>query len=256
MANGRIAWQGTSRQSQAGNLVDIEFDRALAELQAAASGFASTCIGDSRVRMQYARDIAAMAEEFKQSVRSGAMSGRDAAAAASRMRNEIMDLSRLRSSATAQAYAAARKKTGKTMVELMEVYAQRLFRVEAAALTEAQQAAVFAELLAAAGRPDQQVMGLARMLGRAGRRVWFVSLAIATYEIAEAEDKPREAVRQGVLIGSGVAGTAMTGTAAVAAGVCAATAPVCIGIAALIGGMLFAFGSDLLLDSIYPRPAR
>lgn len=98
-------------------------------------------------------------------------------------------------------------------------------------------------------------MALSSTLGKIGRRLFLVSLAVAAYEIYEAEDKPREVARQSVLAGAGIAGGLAGGAGAVSAGVCAATAPVCVGVTALVGGLLFAFGADLTFGTIYPRPA-
>lgn len=42
--------------------------------------------------------------------------------------------------------------------------------------------------------------------------------------------------------------------AVVATGVCAATAPVCIGVAALVGGILASIGTDLLFGTVYVSP--
>ena len=83
-----------------------------------------------------------------------------------------------------------------------------------------------------------------------------VAAGAGSYEIYAAEDKPREVARQGVLAGAGVAGGWAVGSAALATGVCAATAPICVGVAALAGVLVSAFGADLAFDSLLPRPAR
>lgn len=229
---------------------------ALSELQATAANFAAMCIKDARVRTQYAQDIQSVSREFLDAVKIGRMPAKTAAEQVQALRNQIMDLSRLRSSPVGRAYATSLKQQGRTLAELTEKYASRLFQKPFAALTEAQQASVYAELVAAGGRADPAVMALSRTLGKIGRRLFLVSLAVAAFEIYEAEDKPREVARQGVLAGAGVAGGVVGGAAAVGAGLCAATAPVCVGVAALIGGVLFAFGADLTFGTLYPAPSR
>lgn len=184
----------------------------------------------------------------------GRMSARTAAEQVNALRNQILDLARLRSSPTGRAYAMRLKQQGKTLGELGEKYAIRLFRKPFATLSEAEQAAVNAEVVATGGRADPAVMALSSTLGKIGRRLFLVSLAVAVYEIYEADDKPREVARQSVLAGAGIAGGLAGGAGAVAVGVCAATAPVCVGVAALVGGLLFAFGADLTFGTIYPRP--
>lgn len=230
--------------------------RAIAALQATGYNFASACIQESRVRAQYIRDIQAVSVEFLETVRSGQMSPRAAAAEVNLLRNQILELARLRSSPTGRAFAARLKPQGRAMADLVEKYGQRLFRKPFEALSESQQAAVYCEIVAAAGRGDERVIAMARRLGRLGKRVLFISLAVAAFEVYAAEDKPREIGRQSVLAGAGVAGGWAVGGAALATGACAATAPVCVGIAALVGGVVFAYGADLAFDSLLPKPAR
>lgn len=245
MASASIQQQSIEKQA---------LDRALAELQATAANFAASCIQDSRVRAQYVQDIHAVSREFGDLIASGKMSAKEAAERVNVLRNQIMDLSRMRSSPTGRAYATRLKLKGKALEELMETYGKRLFGKSFSALSEGEQAAVYAEIVAAGGRADPGIVAMAESLGRIGKRLLLVSLAIAAYEIAAADDKPREIARQGLLAGTGIAGGYAVGAGAVATGVCAATAPVCVGVAALVGGILFAFGADLAFDSIYPKP--
>jgi hypothetical protein len=231
-------------------------EEALAALQATASQFGAACVNDARMRLQYARDVAAASRELREASEAGRISVHEAAAQAVAMRNQIMEFARRRSSPTARAYAMRLKREGRTVAELSEKYAQRLYGNTFSALPEQRQASVFKEIIQAAGRPDDGVMRLAQQLGRAGQRVLLVSLAVALYEIIRADDKQREVARQGALASAGLVGGWAAGGTAVAAGMCAATAPVCVGAAAVIGGLLAAYGADVGLDSLYPRSAR
>lgn len=235
---------------------DALLKTALTSLQATASQFTASCINDLRVRLQYARDIAAMAEEFRTAVQTGQLSVHHAAEQASAVRNRLMELSRLKSSPTDRAYAARLKRNGRSFAELELKYAQPLYGESFAVLSEGRRATVYAETIRGAGRPDPGVMRLAQQIGKAGQRVLLVSLAIAVYEIAKSDDWPREMARQGAISGAGIFGGWMTGTAALATGVCAATAPVCVTAAALVGGMLVAYGADLGFTGFYPRSSR
>ena len=230
-------------------------EQALSTLHATASNFAFTCIKDSSVRAQYMRDITATSNEYRNLIQVGKMTAQDAAEQVSSLRNNIMDLSRLRSSPIGRAYAMKLKRYGRSMAELTEKYAQRQFRKGFETLSESQKTKNYLEIVRSAGRHDPAVAALAQKLGKIGRRLFLVSLAVAVYEVYEAEDKPMEVARQGIIAGAGIVGGATVGAGAVAAGVCAATAPVCVGAAALIGGMLFAFGADLTFGTIYPQPA-
>lgn len=230
------------------------FSAALASLQGTASNFAAHCIQDSRVREQYLRDIQKMSAEFVRAVESGKMSPREAATLASQMRNEILDLSRLRNSPVGRAYAKKLKPSGRTMADLTEHYATKMFQQPFESLSERQQATIFKEMIQSAGRDRGAVSGIAKTLGVAGKRVLFVSLAVAAYEIYQAEDKTTETMHQGAIATAGIAGGWGAGAAVVATGVCAATAPVCIGVAALVGGILASVGTDLLFGTMYVSP--
>ena len=230
--------------------------KALAELQITAANFATMCINDAEVRRQYTHDTASAAAEIRLAVQSGRLSPKDAAELANKMRNELLELSRGRSSPAARAYAMQLKKDGLPMGKLAERYAQRMFGKSFASLSESQQAGVYTEIVNAAGRGNQAVAAFAKALGKAGQRLLIVSVAVAIYEIWESEDKTREAARQGSLAAAGIAGGWAVGAGVVAVGVCAATAPICVGVAALIGGMLFAAGTDLAFNTMYPVPTR
>jgi hypothetical protein len=229
-------------------------DDELKALNGTATNFAYSCVRDARVREQYLRDMSAMAAEVRYSVTRGILSPEQAAEQVRALRNEIMDLARTKSSPIGRSYAMKLKAQGRTMEWLLEKYAQKAFRRAFAELTESQQTAVYLEIIQAAARPDSKVVALARMLGKVGRRIYLVSVAVAAYEIWEADDKGREVLRQGVIGVAGPIGGVAGGAAAVATGACAATAPLCVGLAALIGGLLFSFGSDWAFGSIYPTP--
>ncbi|WP_162878130.1 hypothetical protein [Trinickia diaoshuihuensis] len=191
--------------------------------------------------------------ELQAAIDEGRMSVREATARAVEMRNQIMELTRRKSSPTARAYAMRLKREGRSIADLSEKYARRLYKDDFSSLSEQRQASVYKEIIQAAGRPDEAVMRLAGQLDRVGRRLLLVSLAVAVYEVAESDDKPREVVRQGALAGAGLVGGWAAGGAAVAMGVCAATAPVCVGAIVFAGGLLAAYGADAGLDSLYPR---
>lgn len=67
--------------------------KALDSLQSTASHFGLTAIRESKVRMQYMRDIANAISEIKVKVKSRQLSTAEGAKIAQLMRNEILDLS-------------------------------------------------------------------------------------------------------------------------------------------------------------------
>jgi len=128
--------------------------------QGIASQFGATCINDARARLLYARDIAAVPGELRAAINAGSISVSDAAAQAVALRNRIMELARRRSSPTARAYAMRLKRDGRSVSELSEKYAQRLYGSTFSALSERRRASVFKEIIRASARPDEGVMRL------------------------------------------------------------------------------------------------
>ncbi|RDU99008.1 hypothetical protein [Trinickia dinghuensis] len=200
--------------------------------------------------------ISASSKELRAAIDAGSISVREATERAVAMRNQIMELARRRSSPTARAYATRLKREGRSVADLSEKYAQRLYHSTFSELSEQRQVGAFKEIIQAAGWPDDAVMRLAEQLERGGRRLLLVSLAVAVYEVVEFDNRPRELARQSILVGAGVVGGWAAGSAAVATGVCVATAPVCVGALVFVGGVLAAYGADAGFDSLYSPVVR
>jgi len=75
-----------------------------------------------------------------------------------------------------------------------------------------------------------------------GRGLLVVTIGVAVYNIAAAEDKVTATAREGVIIGGGFSGGAAGG--AVAGLTCGPGAPVCVTIGVFVGGALGALGAD------------
>ena len=232
----------------------LELQRALDALQATAAHFGTSAQIDARIRLNYQALARKAATEILDAVRRGELTASEGAAQAQTLRNAAMDMMRARTSPTVLAYAKSLKGTGKTLGELCEKYAAELFGKPFAALPESQQASVWLRIIAKSGQPNAAINAQAQMLRHAGRALLVLSLALAIADIVNAEDKPREVAHQGTLLAAGVAGGYVAGAGAVALGVCAATAPVCVGAAAIIGAMALAFGTDWAFSSLWPRP--
>jgi hypothetical protein len=135
------------------------------------------------------------------------------------------------------------------MEQLQAKYAARLFGKEFGELAAAEQDAVFLEIVRAAGRPNPRFTAAASGLGKVGKGLLIVSLAFAVYNVASSDRPGREAVKQGAGIGAGFLGSVAGGAAAGLA--CGPGAPVCVGVGALVGGVLFAVGADFTFDWLW-----
>lgn len=228
-----------------------ELEEALQDLQSTANYFSLNCIKDSKVRFQYYKDIRGIPTEINTMVQEGQLTLSEAAELASRMRNQILELSRKQSSQVGRAYAMKMKKQGKNIGELREKYATKDFGKNFSELNELEETSVYKTIIKASGHANDDVMIMAQRMGKIGRRILFVSLAISVYEVLESDNKPKEIAHQGVVTSAGVLGGLGAGAAAVGMGVCAATAPICVGIISFIGAFVASYGADSIFDSIY-----
>ena len=241
-------WYALNKQS--GPAVgDSILDEALLLLESSSANFGERFIQDAGVRANYVAEARRFAEEVVADVQAGRLTPKQGAERANLMRNSLLDAARLKSSDIGRAAAEAEKATSLTIAQLMEKYAQKLFSREFVQLTAAEQDAVFMEIAKAAGRPNQGFTAAARNLGRVGRGLIVVSIALAAYSVATSDRPGREAAKQGANFGIGFLGSVAGGAAAGL--VCGPGAPVCVGVGAFIGGVAFAFGTDVTFDWLW-----
>jgi hypothetical protein len=222
------------------------FDHALQALEAEIANVGAHASLDGAARLRYSTQLRAVADELHGNVAAGRMTWKQAAEQAHDLRNSIMDLVRQRSTPVGLAYAQQLKSEGPTLNALVARKTLQLHGPQANfnALSAAQRDAVYAEIVASAGRANPRVSAAMRSLSRAGRGLLVISLALSVYQVAAAEDKAAAAGRElavsGAGIGGGIAGGALAGLA------CGPGAPVCVTVGAFVGGALAAFGVDFL----------
>ncbi|PCM43754.1 hypothetical protein CPA50_15470 [Marinobacter sp. ANT_B65] len=86
-------------------------------------------------------------------------------------------------------------------------------------------------------------------MGRAGKSFIALTIALAVYNIATAEDKLLASAKESAVIGGGLLGSVAGGAAAGLA--CGPGAPVCVGIGVFVGGVMFAIGAEITFDSFW-----
>ncbi|MEI8632844.1 hypothetical protein P4S72_14180 [Vibrio sp. PP-XX7] len=101
-----------------------------------------------------------------------------------------------------------------TLSDLTEKYAQRHFKLSFSELSAVEQDKVYLEIIDSSGRARPSVNAAAARLSRLGRGLLIVTIGIAVYNIATAEDKVRAAEREGAVLGGGFAGGAAGGAVA------------------------------------------
>lgn len=220
----------------------VSLESLLSQMEATAFAFAYRNINDGRVRQSYIRQTMQLSQEYRAKVRAGTLSAEEAARQVQSIRNEILAAQRLQSSDIGRAKAVSLKKAGLTLEDLLDKYARDKFKKPFASLTAYERNAVHLELIESSGRPRPAVNAAARRYSALGRGLLVVTVGVAVYNIATAQDKLKATAREGVVLGGGFAGSVAGGAAAGLA--CGPGAPVCVTVGVFIGAALGAMGAD------------
>lgn len=219
----------------------LEF--ALSQMESVAFNFAYRHVKDGQVRKSYINQTLKLSQEYRANVKSGSMTAGQAAEQVHVIRNEILEAQRLRSSDIGKAKAISLKRTGITFEDLTAKYAKLKFGKMFNSLSINQKNIVYLEIIESSGRPRPSVNAAAIRYSRFGRGLLIVTVGIAIYNIATAENKVRATTREGVVIGAGFMGGAAGG--ALAGLACGPGAPICSTVGVFLGGALCAIGADL-----------
>jgi hypothetical protein len=222
-------------QKEVHNLVDV------------AGNFSGRFINDARVRGQYMSTIRQYASQILNDVKQHRQSARQGAERAVAVRNEILAASRLKSTDLGRAWAEKLKKKGRTLDELMEYYARKRFGKAFAELaTDAQRDAVYVDIIEGSGRWNPKATADVAKWSRLGKGLMFMTIGIAIYDIATAEDKVDATKREVFDLGTSTLGT-IAGGAAMGL-VCGPGAPLCAGIGVFVMGLAGGIGGDFLYE--------
>lgn len=223
-------------------------DQELAKLEITAASFASHFIPDAKVRKEYIDQTKKMSVELRNKVSKNLISPQVAAQQAQSMRNTILEMQRKKSTALGLSIAEFLKKEGKTLSQLEAKYAQELYKIDFDKLNTNERNTVWRKIVQKAGEPRVSATNGAKWMGRAGRGLFVMTIAISVYHIATAEDKVRATFNEGIAIGGGVAGATALGSAGLA---CGPAAIACVPIGIFVGGILGSIGADWAFDKIW-----
>ncbi|MFV0302086.1 MAG: hypothetical protein ACK5IP_14645 [Paracoccus sp. (in: a-proteobacteria)] len=224
---------------------ESDFDREISALRGAVEATGAGMGWDDALRGRYRRLIAEMSREVKAEVRAGRLTWDQASRLAYEQRNVIMDHIRSRSTPVGRAYAERLKRQAPSIERLLAKNSVDLFGPGAQFdnLSAGQRDQVLRRIVESAGRSNARVNGLMRNVSRAGRGLLVLSISIAVYNVATAEDKGKAAAEEGALLGGGILGGAAGG--ALAGAVCGPGALICSSIGAFAGAVAGAFGASL-----------
>lgn len=223
-----------------------ELESAIALMESQAVIFANKFIPDTAVRQEYIKMSRKASNDIRELVEAGKITPKQAAERAHSIRNTLLDASRGKLSNIGRAWSQNLKKLGKTLPELENYYAKKLFKLNFESLSQGNKNRVWKEIVAASGRPKASVNTSAKILGAVGKGFVVVTVSLALYNIISAEDKTRATAKEAVVIGSSLGGMVAGGyVASLACGpgafICAAAWTFAIGAAA-------AFGSEAAFD--------
>lgn len=231
---------------------DPTLETALHDMEATASNFALRYARMAEVRVAYVQQIREMSQSLRVAVQAGEISAQKAAEVANQMRNQIMEMQRLRDFDLGRSLARARKAQGLALEQAI-AKAMKHFGWEGKAfesLTGAQQRDVYLRVIERSGHSQPAVTnGIPRMRW-ASRGLWLATFAIAAYNIGTAENPWWQTGRESANIAGGVAG-GFAGGAAMGAAIGIWGGPVGVAVGVLVGGALGA----LLADHAYVESA-
>jgi hypothetical protein len=233
-----------AQQSHA--IEDDVLERALESFEGAALKFSSDLISDAKQRDNYNRNVRRVKAEVLDQVTSGNVSVKEAAEFCYEMRNKIMIEIRAKTSAQGVAIAEREKMVARTLEQLLDDKAIKRFGEKFAELDASKKNSVHYEIIESSARPSAKFNTRNQVLKVAGKVLIVVTVAYAAYEIVNAENKSKEAIRQGTVISAGLLGTMLASGAAGV--VCGPGAPICTIALLLAAGSSFGLTASIAVD--------
>ncbi|AOR59407.1 hypothetical protein [Pectobacterium parmentieri] len=218
-----------------------QFEQVISAFQGDMSAAAAQLSIDPRLRLEYSRLIKAMSDELRERANIGILTWEQAAKEAMDARNMTMEMIRAKSTPVGRVLAQKMKLTGKTFNDLVARKTTQLYGGNANfnTLSDIQRNNVFGAIVESAGRSNPKVDLNMLRFSQAGKGLVVFSVAVAVYEVMNADDKLNETGRQLSISGAGIAGGWAGG--AVAGLMCGPGAPVCVVLGCFVGGALAAW---------------
>ncbi|MDR6160523.1 hypothetical protein [Pseudomonas fluorescens] len=216
-------------------LQDSPLDRALELMEGTALRFSLDAISDEKIRSSYTKNIRRMSQQVRDDVKAGRITAQEGVKFSHEMRNKIMMEHRKFTSAQGLAIAQRKKKDGKGLKTLLDIYSENLFQKGYDSLSDVEKNKVHYAILESSGRDNARFTAGTKKMLIMGKLGVLVTAALATYQILNADNKPKEAARQGIIVGSGAVGGVLAGLGVSA--LCGPGAPICA-IAVVLAGTI------------------
>ncbi|UST84081.1 hypothetical protein [Pseudomonas siliginis] len=216
-------------------LQDSPLDRALELMEGSALRFSLDAISDEKIRASYTKNIKRMSQQVRDDVKAGRITAQEGVKFSHEMRNKIMMEHSKFTSAQGLAIAQRKKKDGKGLKTLLDIYSENLFQKGYDSLSDVEKNKVHYAILESSGRDNARFTAGTKKMLVLGKLGVLVTAALATYQILNADNKPKEAARQGIIVGSGAVGGVLAGMGVSA--LCGPGAPICA-IAVVLAGTI------------------
>jgi 23S rRNA maturation mini-RNase III len=229
-------------------LGDEVLEKALQSFEGAALKFSADAIADAEQRGNYNQHVQRVKAEMLAEVKAGRVSVKEAAQHCYEMRNKIMAEIRDRSSVQGRAVAENKKMVSRALEDLMNEKAVAIFGNRFNDLSPQQKNSIHYEIIESSARPSAKYNTTNKVLRVTGKVLIVVTIAYAAYDIANADNKTKETIKQGALIGGGIAGTMAAGAAV--STLCGAGAPICAIALMLAGGLTGGWITSTVSESL------
>ena len=134
---------------------------------------------------------------------------------------------------------------------MQSLKANEMFGRPFESLTSVQKEKVWVQIVDSAGKSNHGVNMRVKLYGAAGRTFLVATLAFAVYNVATAEDKPRQAAKEGATVAGGVAGGALATVGVVA--MVSNPAGWVVGAMMFVGAAVGATGASSTFDYFWPE---
>jgi hypothetical protein len=270
---------GTTQKTESNKVpvkVKNELEIAIDQWEATTSYIAKETIQNPVLRLTYEKKAKEISNKYIKFVKEKKLSLKEAATECNKLRNEVMEITRKKTTAVGLAGAKNMKSTGLTIDFLSEKYAYQLIDVndyeklkkmkqldpyikEQMAigrsffneLSPAGKNRVYYSIMKSAGNANKKVTANMKVTGSLGTVFLVITVIYAGKEIYYAENREKETIRQTTTIFSGMAAGAAT-TIAVsspAEAACGPASPICIFVAGLVGSAVGGWGAYQLLEA-------
>lgn len=243
-----ILFEGAYHSKESHTLNRSPLDEAIAGLEGAATRFSIDAIKDAVTRDSYTSNVRRISIQVREEALSGKISSLEAVEFCNEMRNKILAEHRKITSPQGLAVAVKYKKEGPTLPTLFEKYAKKNFGSNYADLSPEQKKIVHYNIIDSSSRDSAKFTNGSKRLKIMGKVGILVTATLATYEIANADNKPKEAARQGIILSGGAVGGFLAGLGVSA--ICGPGAPVCAIAVVLAGSIAGGVAGSITADAL------